>query len=135
MNITMPASLHFPARGTITSTIVRRSASDPDSAAPRRFVTQSVTQGIPTLERAERYPNYRVIVRRSASHAALDALRPILNRRRGADWRRRASPKAFRRWSVRNDNLNYRVIVRRSASHAALDALRPILNRRRGADW
>ncbi|GGJ45842.1 hypothetical protein GCM10009085_44350 [Pseudomonas avellanae] len=31
-------------------------------------------------------PNYRVIVRRSASHAALDALRPILSLRRSADW-------------------------------------------------
>ncbi|NAT26158.1 hypothetical protein CU665_26430 [Pseudomonas syringae pv. actinidifoliorum] len=35
--------------------------------------------------------NYRVIVRHSASHAALDALRPIFSRPRGADLRRRAS--------------------------------------------
>ncbi len=31
-----------------------RSASDPECAARRRSVTQSVTNGIPTLERAER---------------------------------------------------------------------------------
>ncbi|GGJ35012.1 hypothetical protein GCM10009085_31090 [Pseudomonas avellanae] len=31
-----------------------RSASDLKPAAKRRFVTQSVTQGIPTLEREER---------------------------------------------------------------------------------
>ncbi|GBH18857.1 hypothetical protein KPSA3_04850 [Pseudomonas syringae pv. actinidiae] len=38
-------------------------------------------------------------MRRSASHAVRDALRPLL--------RRRASRPAFPRWSVGNDNLNY----------------------------
>ncbi|NAT74415.1 hypothetical protein CVE34_20820, partial [Pseudomonas syringae pv. actinidiae] len=41
--------------------------------------------------------------------------------------RSRASPTAFPRWSVGNDNLNHTIIVRRSASHAVLDALRPLL--------
>ncbi|RMV13022.1 hypothetical protein ALP17_04530 [Pseudomonas savastanoi] len=61
-----------------------RSASGLERAARRRFVTRSVTHGIPTLEREERSPHYRA-ARRSASHAVLDALRPILSLRCGAD--------------------------------------------------
>ncbi|RML69975.1 hypothetical protein ALQ90_05702 [Pseudomonas savastanoi pv. savastanoi] len=36
-----------------------RSASGLERAARRRFVTRSVTQSIPTLEREERSPHYR----------------------------------------------------------------------------
>ncbi|RMV44963.1 hypothetical protein ALP09_04538, partial [Pseudomonas amygdali pv. lachrymans] len=80
-----------------------RSASGLEVAARRRSVTRSVTNGIPTLERAERSSQLScgaprrdlhshagacgtiipTIVRRSASHAVLDALRPVLRLRRG----------------------------------------------------